>query len=46
MYLLLAVLGLPCCLDFSLVVASGGYSLVVVCGLLKLVASLVGGNRL
>ena len=46
MYLLLAVLGLPCCLDFSLVVASGGYSLVVVCGLLMVVASLVGGNRL
>ena len=34
MYLFLAVLGVPCCVDFSLVVASGGYSLVVVCGLL------------
>ena len=29
-YLLLAVLGLCCCADFSLVVASEGYSLVAV----------------
>ena len=38
-YLFLAVLGLHCCAGFSLVVASGGYPLVVAHGLL--VASLV-----
>ena len=32
--LFLAVLGLHRCMGFSLVVASGGYSLVAVCGLL------------
>ena len=35
-----AVLGLCCCVGFSLVAASGGYSPVVVCGLLIAVASL------
>ena len=40
-YLLLAVLGLHCFEGFSLVVASGGYSLVAVHGLLTVVASLV-----
>ena len=39
--LFLAVLGLHCCAVFSLVSASGGSSLVVVCGLLVTVASLV-----
>ena len=37
----LAVLGLCCCMGFSLVVVSGGYSLVLVCGFLIAVASLV-----
>ena len=37
----LAVLGLHCCMDFSLVVADGGCSLVVLRGLLIAVASLV-----
>ena len=37
----LAVLGLGCCTGSSLVAASGGYSLVVVRGLLTAVASLV-----
>ena len=41
MYLFLAVLGLCCCVGFSLIAASGGYSLAMVCGLLVLVASLV-----
>ena len=40
-YLLLAVLSLHCFEGFSLVVASGGYSLVAVHGLLTVVASLV-----
>ena len=35
----LAVPGLCCCVGFSLVVASRGYTLVVVCGLLTAVAS-------
>ena len=39
-YLFLTVLGLHCCWDFSLVVASWGYSLVV-CALIIAVASLV-----
>ena len=39
-YLFLAVLGLHCCAGFSLVVATGDYSLVVVLGLLIAVASL------
>ena len=45
-YLSLAVLGLSCCVGFSLVVTSGGYSLVAVCGLLIAVASLVVERRL
>ena len=45
-YLSLAVLGLSCCVGFSLVVASGGYSLRAVCGLLIAVASLVVEHRL
>ena len=40
-YLFLAVLGLHCCVGFSLVVASGGYSLVAVHGLRIAVASVV-----
>ena len=40
-YLLLAVLGLCCCTGFSLVVASGGCSVVVMCRLLIAVASVV-----
>ena len=41
------MLGLPCCLGFSLVVVSGGYSLVVVRRLLMAVVSLVAehGSR-
>ena len=39
--LFLAVLGLHCCVGFSLVVASGGYSLNAVPGLLIVEASLV-----
>ena len=40
-YLLLDVLGLPCCMGFPLVAESEGYSLaVVVCGLLIAVTSL------
>ena len=42
----LAVLGLCCCVGFSLVVASGGYFLVVVCRLLIVVASLIAEHRL
>ena len=40
-YLVLAVLGLHCCLGFSLVAVSRSYSLVVLCRLLIVVASLV-----
>ena len=40
-YLLLAVLGLCCSTGFSLAVEDGGYSIVVVCGLLAVAASLV-----
>ena len=36
------MLGLRCCVGFSLVVVSRGYSLVAVCGLLVTVASLAG----
>ena len=39
-YLFLAMLGLHCCVDFSLVAASKGYSLVVVSRLLIAMASL------
>ena len=41
MHLFLAVLGLCCCLGFSLVVSSEGYALVVLLRLLITVASLV-----
>ena len=41
MYLFLVVLGLHCCVGLSLVVAGDGYSLVVVCRLLTVVASLI-----
>ena len=40
-HLFLAVLGLHCCAGLSLVAASGGYSIAVVCKLLITVASLV-----
>ena len=40
-YLFLAVLGLCCCMDFSLVAESGSNSLVIVCRLLIVMASLV-----
>ena len=40
-YLFLAVLGLRCCTGFSLLAASGGYSLVAMRSLLIAVASLV-----
>ena len=40
------MLGLHCCAGFSLVVASGGYSLISVCGLLIAVASLVAEDGL
>ena len=40
-YLLLAVLGLRCCTGFSLVVASGGCSVVAMRRLLIAVASVV-----
>ena len=40
-YLFLAVLGLCCCVGFSLVASSEGYSPVVVCECLTVVASLV-----
>ena len=45
-HLFLAVLGLGCCAGFSLVVASGGYSLFVVLRLLIGMASLVAERRL
>ena len=44
MYLFLAVLGLCCCLGFSLVTVNGGYSLVVVRGCLISVASTLAGR--
>ena len=44
--LFLAVLDLPRCVGFSLVVASGGYSLLGVHGLLIVVASPVAEHRL
>ena len=40
----LAVLGLHCCVGYSLVSASGGYSLPAMCWLLIAVASLVAEN--
>ena len=39
------MLGLCCCVDFSLVAASGGYSLVAVCGFLIAVVSLAEHGR-
>ena len=45
-YLFIAVLGLRCCLGFSLGAAGGGYSLVVVHRLLTEVASLVAEHGL
>ena len=45
-YLVLAVLGLHCCTVFSLVMASGGYSLVAVGRLLTVVAPLVAEQGL
>ena len=39
--LILAVLCLHCCVNFSLVAESGGYSLFAICRLLIAVASLV-----
>ena len=55
LFIFLAVLGLHCCMGFSLVAASGGYSLagssggyslVAVRGLLNVVASLVAEHGL
>ena len=46
LFLFWAMLGLCCCMGVSLVVASGGYSLVVVGGLLIAVVSLVAEHRL
>ena len=46
LFLFLAVLGLGCCRGVSLVVASRGYSLAAVGGLLTAVVSLVAEHRL
>ena len=46
MCLFLAVLGLPCCVGFSLVVESRSYSVVVGHRLLIVVASLAAEHRL
>ena len=46
MYLFLSVLGLCCCVGFSSVAANGGYSLLAVCGLLTMAASLVAESGL
>ena len=40
------MLGFDCCADFSLVVVSRNYSVVEVCGLLIVVASLAAKPRL
>ena len=45
-YLCMVVLGLCCCVGFSLAVASRGSSLVVVLGLLIALASLFAAHRL
>ena len=45
MYLFMAVLGLCCCICFSLVAANGDYSLVTRYGFLVAVASLVVACR-
>ena len=42
----MAMLGLHCCLGFSSVAASRGYSLVAVCGLLIAMASVVSERGL
>ena len=42
----MALLGLHCCADFAVVAESGGPSLAVVHGLLRVVASLVAGRGL
>ena len=42
----LAALGLRCCMGFSIVAASRGYSLVAMCRLLIAVASLVAEHGL
>ena len=42
----LAMLGPHCCTGFSLVVVRGGFSLVMMCRFLIVVASLVVGYRL
>ena len=41
LFILLTVLGLLCCASFSQLVESEAYSLVVVCGLLTVEASLL-----
>ena len=46
LFIYLAVLGLPCSVGFSLVVVSGGYSLVEAQGLLIVVSSLLAEPRL
>ena len=45
-YLFMAVVSLLLHTGFPLVVASGGYSLVAVCGLLMAAASLIGEHGL
>ena len=45
-YVFWAVLGLRCCMSFSLVAVSGGYSWVVVHRLLVVMVSLVAELRL
>ena len=45
-YLFLAVLGLHSCTAFSLITASGGYTLVALWGLLIVVASLAAEHEL
>ena len=45
-YFFLAVLGLPCCVGFSLVAVSGGYSVVVTYWLLIVVTSVVAEHSL
>ena len=46
LFIYLAMLSVCCCLDFSTLVVSRGCSLVAVCGLLPMVASLVAEHRL
>ena len=45
MYVSLAVMGLHCCAGFPPAAESGGYSLLVLRGLLTVVASLVAEHR-